>query len=544
MNPGRHMRSKTSFVRQSHVVALVAIIVGATACSGGSNTATTNNSPLLAVATFAPDSLDPDPPGFTSEQLNFEVAESYVGHLMAIDPSGKPAGSRLTFADLKPELADGMPTLGADQKSYTFKLKTNIVSNVGNPLVADDVVWTLQHSVNNNGVGALLMVLANYDLKNPATTIDDHTVKINLTAPSPIALDILDQPSLGIIDATEAKKHVTSSDPFAESWLTNNVASFGPYTVSAFTPKDTTTLVTNPHFSPAPHIPKVVWKQVPDSASRVQLLLGASANYAWQIDASSYSSLKSNSKVNTFLIHPPVSSRLVFNMKVAPFTNPLVRQAVNLAIDRTALANVVFPGGATPAVTCAVGGLTANGAKTNSPTADATQAKALLAQAGYPNGFTMSIAVNSSVGSAIPDTARLVQSQLAAVGITANLNSYPTFSEFLNAVMTGSQQALIDVQSPFVADTGYYLEGFLSSTSPVNYGHYANSAFDTPVFKSMASLGSDRDSALLAACNQAIDDVPEVLLVNTPTLDATASNVSGIYDYPDFEPRFADYKIS
>jgi peptide/nickel transport system substrate-binding protein len=523
------------------LLAGLAIIITATAC----NTTTTavNNSPLLAVATFAPDSLDPDPPGFTSEQLNFEVAESYVGHLMAIDPSGKPAGSRLSFADLKPELASKVD-LSADQKSYTFTLKSNIVSNLGNPLVADDVVWSFGHSVASNGVGALLMVLANYDLKNPATAIDDHTVRVNLTSPSPIALDILDQPSLGIIDATEAKKHVTTADPWAETWLTNNVASFGPYTVSSFSPKDQTTLIPNPHFTPQPAIKKIVWKQVPESASRVQLLLGGSANYAWQIDASDYANLKANSKVNTFLIHPPVSSRLVFNMKSSPFTNQTVRQAVNLAIDRTAIANVVFPGGATPAVTCAVGGLTATGANTNSPTADPTQAKALLAQAGYPNGFKMSIAVNSSVGSGIPDTARLVQSQLAAVGITATLNSYPTFAEFLNAVMSNTQQALIDVQSPFVADTGYYLEGFLSSPSPVNYGHYSDPAFDTPVYKSMASLGSDRDASLLAACNQAITDVPEVLLANTPTLDATAKNVSGIYDYPDFEPRFADYKIT
>ncbi len=451
----------------------------ASAC-GSSSTPAAGPTTLTAVTAFAPGNLDPDPPDFNAAQQSFPITENIVAHLFSLNPSGAQPNHELTFGtNLKPELVASY-TLSADQKSYDMILRSGIKSFAGVPLTSADVQWSFQRSVAAGGVGNLLFILANVNLKNPITIISPKEFTYNLTAPSPIALSILDQPYLGILDSTTVKAHATTSDPWGRTWLTTNVASYGPYKVQSFTPNDQITLVANPsYFRGAPTIKKVVWRQVTDGASRIQLVEGNQANYAWQVPQIDYPSLKTNASITPWLINAPVFTRLVPNFKAAPFNNVKVRQAVLMALDRQAIAQAVFPGGGEVPTGCGPNSTPVPGFTNNTNlTANDAAAKSLLAQAGYPNGFSTTLIYTPSLDNGMDQQSLFVQDQLSKVGITVKINSYPTFTAYLNALLKGNQPLALEVQSPFVASAGYYLDGFFYSKSPANYGFYSDPAFE------------------------------------------------------------------
>ena len=88
-----------------------------------------------------------------------------------------------------------------------------------------------------------------------------------------------------IYDATEAKKHATSADPWAKDWLGKNSATFGPYKVTQFTPGQVVVFEVNPHYyRERPKIPRVIWREVPSSATRLELLLAGSVHIAKELE--------------------------------------------------------------------------------------------------------------------------------------------------------------------------------------------------------------------------------------------------------------------
>jgi peptide/nickel transport system substrate-binding protein len=121
----------------------------------------------------------------------------------------------------------------------------------------------------------------------------------------------------------------------------------------------------------------------------------------------------------------PILEGLFLNPRVPPFNNPLLRQAVQAAIDPTQVAGGYFAGNCVPSDQPALPGnyaYNSNFKETNPY--NPTKAKALLTQAGVPNGFSFTMAVNQQASASVP--AQIVQAQLAKVGINANVQLLTT----------------------------------------------------------------------------------------------------------------------
>jgi peptide/nickel transport system substrate-binding protein len=536
------MRNQVS-VKLPAVLGIVALVILTAGCMGSSASNPSSGGTILGAGPFSPDTLDPDPKGIVDEQTNFMMANMYTGVLLSIQP---PAGAN--FTNLKPDLAESVTPLSSGL-GYQFKLRSGVKSRYGNPLTSDDVLWSFQRMVNTGGVAAILFFLGNVDTKNPITVTGPLTFTLNLAKPSPLILDMLQISCMGILDKVAVQKNTASSDPWGYDWLSTHDAGFGPYEVSSYTSASDITLVPNPnYYGTKPSITKVVFKQVPDSASRLQLLQGGEINLDWQTTPTEYPTLATNSKLHVYFDHAPLFSRILPNFRPGsgPLTNPLVRKAFQTAIDRKSIANAILPGQATAGTSCVPNAITPKGFSSfTNETADPAAAKQLLTQAGYPNGVTVSIATNYGVTIAnLPATVQFLQTELGAAGITLQVHSYPTQAAYIAATQNGGFEALMDTFQPFVGDAGFYMETTLTTNFPVNYGGYSNKAFDALVDQASAMpAGAEREQVLTQACQDAVNDVAFIPLVNLPTLTSTASNVKGVLDYPDLQLHFDKMSI-
>jgi peptide/nickel transport system substrate-binding protein len=530
------------------VLALIVVSAGSastrhTAIGGASSVGAIDANTILGAGPFSPDTLDPDPKGIVDEQTNFMIAGQYTGTLLTVRPPSKGATQPLDFRNLKPDLATGYKAL-PNGLGYRFTLRSGVKSNLGNPLTSADVAWTFKRMVNTKAIGFILMGLGNVNTKNPITVNGPLTFTLNLAKPSPLILDMLQISAMAILDKEGVQKNAGAGDPWGYKWLASHVAGFGPYMVSSYTSASQITLVPNPnYYGPKPSVSQIVFKQIPDAASRLQLLLGGEINLDWQADPKQYATLKSNADINVHFDHAALFSRILPNFRegAGPLTNVLVRRAFQAAIDRKSIANAVLPGQATAANSCVPNSITPAGTRgLSNTTANPALAKKLLAQAGYPNGLTITIATNYGVTIAnLPATAQFLQTQLAKAGITLRVHSYPTQAAYLNATAKGGFEGLMDTFQPFVADAGFYMETTLATGSPVNYGAYSNTTVDGLVGKaSAAPSGNARTKMLATACEQVLKDVGLIPLVNIPTLTATSTKVQGVYDYPDLQLHF------
>ncbi|HVB46725.1 MAG TPA: ABC transporter substrate-binding protein [Streptosporangiaceae bacterium] len=530
---------------------IVTTALTAAACSSngnGTGSTSTKGGTILGAGPFSPDTLDPDPQGIVDEQTNFMMAGDYAGVLLGVRPPSPTATAPLNFTDLVPELAASVKPEPSGT-GYQFTLRKGVVSNWGNPLTSADVAWTFQRMVQTKAIGAILLSIGNVNTANPITVTGPLTFTLNLLRPSPVILDMLQITAMAILDKKAVQQHAAPSDPWGYKWLANHVASYGPYIVSSFSPSVETTLVPNPHYyGPKPAVTKVIFKQITDSSSRLQLLQGGEINLDWQASPTEYSSVKSNTRLRVNFDHAALFSRIVPNFRTGPFKNVLVRRAVQAAIDRQAIANAILPGQATPATSCVPSPINPSGfTGLSNATANVALAKKLLAQAGYKHGLTITLATNYGVTIAdLPAVASFLQTQLSAAGITLKIQSYPTQASYLQAVTKAGYEALMDTFQPFVADPGFYMLAVLTAgaKNAINYGAYENKAFDADITTAMSTVGPSRTTALDEACGLAQQDVATIPLINIPTLTITSSNVTGVYDYPDLQLHFDVMKVS
>ncbi len=523
------------------VAALAVAALTLTACGGSDGAGTGGESggldQLRVVSAIVPTSLDADSTNINDIYTNYQVAAQYMATLVRIRPDD--GDGPLTFeSNLKPELVESYE---AADSGVTFVLREDAVSPAGNTLTSADVKWTMDRITANGAVGALLLGIANVDAKNPVTVVDEHTVKINTTSPSSLLLPILDNAALGILDSTEAKKHATKQDPWAAEWLKTNTASFGAYGVSGFKPGEEVTLAGNEkHFDGAPAIGTVTVRNVPEAASRAQLLQTGSADIAMGVPPVEWKALEANGKMQTQAMDSPNALQIWFNTTKAPMSDVNLRKAISNGVNRQDIADGLFPGVGRPADGCSAATMPVAGFTLDVPMAgDAGKAKE-LADASTLDGPLLMI-YNSAANVFSETAARLVQDQLKAAGITVELKGYGTQAEYQAAMDKREWDLNLGVQGLFVNHPLYEWKMFLTGESSLNIPAYSNEEFTGLVDKALSSTGDAAEAATLAACQLAINgDVPLVNLMAYPFTVAASKAVEGVRTYPYDRLPFAD----
>lgn len=543
---------------------LAAVVLGISACGGGDGDSSTGSSTPAAGTTGAtgttttatatasstkgkipdntyvdvmsdvPETFDPSM-GIYAPNVN--VVPNWMATLVA--RKGAPVGTAELPPgnEVEPYLAQSWTQ---DKKgNVTFTLRKGVKSAAGNELTSDDVVYSFQRMAAVDFVGLAQLLAGNVNVKDPITKISKYTFRLNVFAPSANTLGALTWFATGIVDKKLLTEHSTKKDPFAKAYFANHSASFGAYSVTDFQPGTQVTLTANPYHWTKPYFNKIIIKAVSDPSSRLQLVLSGQASHTsgltWPQFQTAQQQGKSANVAATALGSGAVQWLLPFEGAVKQFKDPRVREAMNLALDRDAIKNSIYLGNAQAPGTQIVTPIPTEFTKTP-VTRDLDKAKALLKEAGYPNGFSFTLsATPSSTGSSVTDEISLIQQQLAEVGITVKPDIVASASQF--AAMK-NRQAVLNQYNPDPAEAGSFLGtewSLKNAYSPGTQVGYKN----TDVQKWLGTLsvlpaGAARDALIEKVYNQVTTDQPGIAVLQPPTQNVSDGSITGYlqYSYP------------
>ena len=430
------------------------------------------------------------------------------------------------------DIVPGLATTWKKTKAgMIFKLRA-AKDTEGNVLTAQDIKYSITRDIAlKDGTGEFLLATAGVSLKNPVTVLGKSTVRIDGTM-TPLALASLADYPLGVIDEKVAKEHATKSDPWSTKWLADHSDSFGAYYVSSFGPSSTLILKANPNYWGAkPDYSTVIMRAVPTSSSRVEAVESGQAQLALQPQESDYNQAKKAGTVQDIEMPDLAEDELFLNNADGPLKSALVRNAISLGIDRQAILTAAY--GNTGKVATGIVPSSFPDLPAKPPMAESvTKAKADLTKAGYPHGFTLTLAVNAASFTAANDdsVASLIKTQLARIGITVAIHEVASVAEFQTQIFSpkSGYEAWLFSDRATVADGPYVLSlTFWHKGLSDSFG-YNNSALDKIIPQALAAPIGPKRSALFEKGDALVSaDMPTVPLIQTNYLAVAQKGITG-----------------
>jgi len=536
-------------VRKSYIILLTLALLF-TACGGGTDTSTDES----VVAEESSESLDTPATTVATESLSGQKTGETFTMLMPALPSNADfavyqgtastavaavwAGTLLEFKaqddpSMQPAIDDVQcfvcESFTADSDgNITIVLPDGLKSAFGNEITSDDVVYTLERAQANDFVFQFLMGVGSWNMENPITKVDNKTFTVNVTKNVPFTLGTLAWYSGSILDATEVKSHATEEDPWAKEWMAGNSATYGPYHLSSFSSGENATLSLNPGWNKfVPTYSDVVLTAVPDSATRLQALLTGAADYTFKVDYDQLASAAGNSMVTITEALESRSVELHLNFADEKFADKKVRQAINYAIDRDSIVEGImgkYGAAANTQLPEVVKGPAAPGTYTQ----DVEKAKALLAEAGYADGFDMVITVNAvRPGNYASNVALLIANQLADIGINATISVYPSATDFEASIRDDSFEAWLWDSTPALSDPYYYWRlNHHPTLAFQNYKGYENADFVEKMdILFVTPAGPARDALITEIHSILLEDIPMVRIAQPTNAGVLRSGV-------------------
>jgi len=380
---------------------------------------------MLIVSESGPNNLDIH--GVGTNQNGLEVSwncyDRLISHEMKSGPGGVPYYDRDKF---KPELAEDM-TIG--DMSATFKLRRNAKFHDGAPVTAKDVKWSLDRAVSVGGFPTFQMSAGSLTKPEQFVIVDDYTLRVDFAARDRLTIPDLAVVVPCIVNSELVKKNVTDKDPWGLEFTKQQTAGSGAYKVTKWT--SGTEVVMERHddwaCGPLPKIKRVIWRMVPQAGNRRALLERGDADVSYELPYRDFAEMKASPKLD--VVSLPVSNGIQYigmNVTQPPFDNPKVRQAVAAALPYQKIIDAVLFGLAKPMFGAPAGQATE--AVWPQPTkfvTDVAKAKALLAEAGYPQGFETTLSFDQGFAGVNEPLCVLVQESLAEIGIKTTLNKIP-----------------------------------------------------------------------------------------------------------------------
>ncbi|MEM7029014.1 MAG: ABC transporter substrate-binding protein [Chloroflexota bacterium] len=286
--------------------------------------------------------------------------------------------------------------ISEDGTVYTFSLDSNAVFSNGDAVTAGDVVFSFNRLKNITGNPSFLA-----ETVASVEASDDSTVVLTLTQPDPAILAKMVFGAFSIVNQSDVEANGGSAADdaatadTAEGWLNSNSAGSGPYMLEKWEPEVETVLVRNPNYwGEAGKIERIIFRNIPEAATQKIQLEAGDIDIAFDLSSDQVPSLQGNPNVTVF---EGLSDTLVFlkgNQDEGiggAMSNPTVMQAVRYAIDYEGVRILAGGQAVTPPSMLPVGFLGAYGSD-KAFSRDVDRAKALLAEAGYPDGLDVDLA--------------------------------------------------------------------------------------------------------------------------------------------------------
>jgi peptide/nickel transport system substrate-binding protein len=422
---------------------------------------------------------------------------------------------------LRPSLALSW-TPNAKGDVWTFKLRPNVKFHDGQSMTAKDVAATFNRLADPASGSAALSVLKGVLSKGSVKVIDDMTVEFHLDAPN------------------GNFPYYVSSDTYNAVILPANFSgtyekSFpgtGPFKFESYTPKVRAAFVRNPDYWGEKALPdRVTFAFYADLQSQLLALQGRQADVMSDFTVQGGVSMMTNPEFKVLGVKSSAHRQMHMRTDTGPFKDKRVRQALALAVNRDVIVKGLFKGHA------ALGNdspfspvFPSSDLSVPQRKLDVAKAKQLLAAAGVPNGFDVTLTTEKYME--IPDLAVVIQNAAKAVGIRITLKVES--QELYYGAGTYGKSDWLD--SPLgITDYGHrgvpnvFLNAPLTSEGTWNAAHFKNAQYDKLVADFVAALDVASQKKLSGQIqNLLLDKTPVVIPYFYDQLIVTRANVKGV----------------
>jgi peptide/nickel transport system substrate-binding protein len=494
---------------------------------------------LIVAGVRTPESLDQEyPPTEAGHEARRNIFERLLVYGSKTDESGAKVED---FSKIEGALAETYE-LSPDNKSITFHLRKGVKSAAGNEMTADDVMWTFERGWNMKATFHWYMTqILKIESFESFQKIDAYTVKVTIPNPSLLLARLWINNDLGIIDAVEAKKHVTAEDPWAARFISTDSASFGPYHIARFAAGQEVIYEANPYYYRGEaKIKKVIFREMPTSSNRLAALQAGSVDVAEWLTPREISLAEKVPSIKVWKVFGNYTHRLEMNNDTPPFDKVEVRQALNYLVPRPEIGASVYMGTARETKSPVSEIYPAYTEATFTYDNNLEKAKELLTKAGYPDGFKSQIGYRT--GEPIEEQiAVILKSAFAKAGVDMELVKLPA-SSLVERITKGTMPSFFIRDMAIVPDAAYVSNLFINSQSMVNFSHYKNAEVDKLINGALISTDeTSREADMKKVQDIVVEEAPWVFLFNPGYQLAVRSNVTGYAWYTPNSNNWYDF---
>jgi peptide/nickel transport system substrate-binding protein len=386
-----------------------------------------------------------------------------------------------------------------DLKTFKLVLRDDVVSSVGNPLIAEDVRWTVERNNAIPGNGQIIVQLAGLSQPRNIKILDQHTLEFRLDAPNRLLPELMqNQFGFGIVDSVAAKRHATPGDKYAHNWLARNTVGHGTWHLTEYTPQRMSFGVNAKNALDKPAYKQVRWLSIPETSNRLSLIQSGGAQIVSELEPVQLRAVESLSTVKTYSTDAQaISDQLFFNVSVPELKDPRVRLALMYAIPSKGILEAVYRGTAT-AVETPLGGTAYRGAdpSLNPITEDPAKAKQLLQAAGV-RGLRLKLNYDTSSFWQEPAAIQL-QTAWRAIGVNTDLEGL-TPSVWGERLGSKTMPVFMITLNWLIPDFFYVMNLLFKTGSGINFAGFSNHRIDALLAQGIAERDLAKRDALAAS---------------------------------------------
>jgi peptide/nickel transport system substrate-binding protein len=429
---------------------------------------------------------------------------------------------------LKPVLAIGWsPNTKADV--WTFHIRQGVKFHNGQPLTADDVVYTYQLQTNPNGKSNALSAFGGVLVPSGVKKVDDFTVEFHLLAPNG---------NFPYLTSSDNYNMIILPKGYDPAKWESTFMGTGPFKLGSYTPKSGATFTRNEAYWGTMAKPSQTQFTFYDTQNPMILALtGGTIDVVGQFAVSGAEELLTGS-YNIIKLKSSAHRELSMRNDQAPFTDARVRQAIALTLNRPQIVQALFKGYADVGNDSPFAPVFPS---TNTTVAQRTQdiskAKSLLSAAGHPSGFSTQLVTEQFVE--IPEYAQIIAQSAAQIGVKISLKvesstQYYGKATFGNSDWLDATMSLVDYGHRSVPNV--FLTAPLETTNAKagtgawNAAHFSNPQYDKLVTQYIGAADLSTQKNLAGQIETLLlDQTPIIFGYFYNYLTATAQGVSGVY---------------
>lgn len=472
----------------------------------------------------------------------YGISWAMYDRLMTFGTKELPDGSlSYDYTVLEPELAESWE-IAEDGLSVTFNLRQDATFHDGAPVTANDVKWSFDRAVSIGGFPTFQMKAGALENPDQFEVVDDSTFRVKFLRPDKLTMIDLAVPIPVVINSELVKPHLTDEDPWGAEWLNVNDAGSGAYQLGEFKPNERITLVRFDDWKsgPLPQIQEVIVLNVPEAGNRRALLEKGDVDVNYDLSEKDQKELAAMdaftvtaTPVENSLYSVDMHTNPQLKGEENPFADVKVRQAVAYAMPYDAIMETALYGQAVPMY--GDGAFEPDSITWPQPTPYATdidQAKKLMAESSYPDGFETTLAFNLGTKEWAEPAVVLIQEALAEIGIQVTIEKIPG-ANFRSVLVEKSRPMIVNNFGGWLNYPDYFFfYAYHGQDATFNGSSYKNPEMDTLIEAALKSEPGqpDYDESVKGFIKMAWDDMPRVPLVQPKLSVAMQPTISG-YQY-------------